>query len=88
VDMVSVDSKAFKPLWCVEIKWSNRFFEMPQDLVSLLSFCKENKLKSALVTTIVEQGNKLIDGIDLTFLPAALYAYNIGVITLERKSGW
>lgn len=88
VDMVSVDTKSFTPLWCVEIKWSNRYYEMPQNLVSLLSFCKENKLKSALVTTIVDQGNKTIDGVDLTFLPAALYAYNIGVITLERKSGW
>ena len=87
VDMVSVDSKTFKPQWCVEIKWSNRYYEMPQNLVSLLAFCKENRLTSALATTIVEQGNKLVDGIDITFLPAAVYAYNIGAITLNRKSG-
>lgn len=87
VDMVCIDNKAFKPLWCVEIKWSDRYYGMPQDLVSLLSFCKNNNLKSAVVTTIVEQGNKSIEETELIFLPVSVYAYNNGLITLERKSG-
>ncbi|ODS73885.1 MAG: hypothetical protein ABS46_19810 [Cytophagaceae bacterium SCN 52-12] len=87
VDLVSIDNKSFKPQWCVEIKWSNRYFDMPQDLTSLLFFCKENQLDAALITTIDKSGNQKINETDLTYLPAAVYAYNVGVITLERKSG-
>lgn len=88
VDMVSIDNKLFKPQWCVEIKWSNRYFEKTGDLASLQFFCKRNSFKASLVTTIDILGNKTIDDLELTFLPAAVYAYNVGVITLEKKSLW
>lgn len=88
VDMVSIDNKLFKPQWCVEIKWSNRYFEKTGDLASLLFFCKKNSFKASVVTTIDILGNKSLDDLELTFLPAAVYAYNVGVITLEKKSSW
>lgn len=31
-------------------------------------------------------GNKKVDDLELTFLPAAVYAYNVGAITQEKKS--
>lgn len=86
VDMVSIDNKLFRPLWCVEIKWSNRFYEKPRELNSLLFFAAKNNFKAALVTTMDVLGNKTIDGLSITFLPAAVYAYNIGVITLKKKN--
>ncbi len=85
VDLISIDDRSFKPQWCVEVKWSNRYFDMPRDLTSLLYFCKENQLDAALVTTIDKSGNHNINDTELTYLPAAIYAYNIGVITPERK---
>jgi predicted AAA+ superfamily ATPase len=88
VDMVSIDNKLFKPQWCIEIKWSNRYYEKTGELSSLLFFCKNNNFKAAVVTTMDISGNKKIDDIELTFLPAAVYAYNVGVITLEKKSSW
>lgn len=88
VDMVLIDSKRFKPQWCVEIKWSNRYFEKPKELVSLLHFCNINKLEATLVTTIDILENKIFDGIEITFVPAAVYSYNIGVKTLDLKSVW
>ncbi len=88
VDIVLLDNKVFKPQWCIEIKWSNRYFEKPQDLNSLIYFCKQNKFKSTLVTTIDILDNKTIDDINITYVPAAVYAYNIGVNTLEIKSNW
>ncbi len=88
VDMVLIDSKRFKPHWCVEIKWSNRYFEKPKELVSLLHFCGVNKLKATLVTTIDILENKIVDGLEITFVPAAVYSYNIGVKTLDLKSIW
>lgn len=86
VDLVLVDDKKFKPVWGVEIKWSNRYFEMPQDLNSLIHFCKSNEFENALVTTIDKQGTKKINDLNFTFLPASIYAYNIGENTLRMKS--
>lgn len=86
VDLVLVDDKKFKPVWGVEIKWSNRHFEMPQDLNSLIHFCKSNEFENALVTTIDKQGTKEISDLNFTFLPASVYAYNIGENTLRMKS--
>lgn len=85
VDLVLVDNKKFKPVWGVEIKWSNRFFDMPQDLHSLISFCKSNHLKNALVTTIDKQATIPVGDLAFTFLPASIYAYNIGDNTLRQK---
>lgn len=85
VDLVLLDEKFFKPAWAVEIKWSNRYFEKPNELQSLLHFCDNNKLSTALVTSINKTGNVTMQNIDLCFIPAAIYAYNIGVGTLRRK---
>ncbi|KAB1069136.1 ATP-binding protein [Tamlana haliotis] len=88
VDIVLLDNKIFKPQWCVEIKWSNRYAEKPQELKSLIYFCKQNNFNASLVTSIDALSNKTIEDINLTFVPAAIYAYNIGVNTLEIKSSW
>jgi uncharacterized protein len=88
VDMVLIDNKRFKPQWCVEIKWTNRFFEKPKELTSLMHFCKFNELNATLVTTIDKLGNKEIEGLNITFVPAAVYSYNIGIKTLDIKSAW
>lgn len=86
VDLVLVDDKSYKPVWGVEIKWSNRYYNKPLELKSLIRFCKENKFKSALVTSIDQLGMQEIEGLKLTFVPASIYAYNIGEITLRLKT--
>jgi hypothetical protein len=85
VDMVGLSPQNFKPLWALEIKWSNRYFENPGELRSLLTFCETNKLKSALVTTINKSGTKEMDKFKLHFLPSALYAYTVGKNTILQK---
>lgn len=85
VDLILVDDKKYKPVWGVEIKWSNRYFEKPTDLKSLRQFCNKNNLDKALVTSIDQSGVKKMDDLSFTFLPAAIYAYNIGNITLKNK---
>ncbi len=86
VDLVLVDDKKFKPVWGVEIKWSNRYFEKPKELKSLIQFCKTNDFQKALVTSIDQMGVVKIEGLQLTFLPASVYTYNIGDITLKMKN--
>jgi hypothetical protein len=85
VDMVEIDANTQSPRWALEIKWSNHFFEKPGDLKSLLQYLRDNDLKNALVTTIDIQGSKTIDDINLTYIPAAIYAYTIGRNSIEKK---
>jgi hypothetical protein len=86
VDLVLLDNKKYKPVWGVEIKWSNRYFNNPNELKSLITFCKNNNFQKALVTSINQLGTKEVDNILFTFLPASIYSYNIGDITLKMKN--
>ncbi len=86
VDFVLVDAKKFKPKWAVEVKWSNRFYENPRELKSLMHFCKTNQLKHALLTSIDATGIKEADGLVFSFLPASLFCYNIGDSTLKTRN--
>jgi predicted AAA+ superfamily ATPase len=85
VDMIGLNKK-LKPLWALEIKWSDRFYNKPNELKSLLSFCQKNNLKSAMVTTIEKEGIVTVNNIDVDFVPAATYAYAVGSNTLRQKS--
>jgi len=82
VDLINISKKTNKVDWAVEIKWSNRYFQKPKELKSLLSFCKENNLKEALCTSIDKFGKQEESSISIHYLPASLYAYNIGKNTL------
>ncbi|MDX2248452.1 MAG: hypothetical protein SF052_16835 [Bacteroidia bacterium] len=85
VDMVGLSLHNFKPEWALEVKWSNRYYDKPDELKSLLNFCGINNLKSALVTTIDKSGTVEMNDLKLHFLPASLYAYTIGRNTLLEK---
>jgi predicted AAA+ superfamily ATPase len=85
VDMVGLAPQSFKPVWALEIKWSNRYFDNSEELKSILTFCETNSLKSALVTTIDKSGSKIVKGINLHFIPASLYAYTVGKNTILHK---
>jgi predicted AAA+ superfamily ATPase len=85
VDMVGLSPQNFKPLWAIEIKWSNRYYDNTCELKSLMSFCESNNLKSALITTIDKSGKKDMKDMTLYFLPSALYAYTVGRNTILQK---
>lgn len=77
VDMVELN-KLLKPISALEIKWSDRYFEKPNELKSLIKFCKENKIIDPIVTSINKEGMVMHDEINIHFFPAASYAYSIG----------
>lgn len=85
VDMVGLGS-TLKPIWAVEIKWSDRYFEKPKELKSLIKFCKENKLINPIVTTINKEGEKEIEEINIQYIPSSSYAYTVGKNTLDIKA--
>jgi predicted AAA+ superfamily ATPase len=86
VDMVGLDSRRLRAAWALEIKWSDRYFRKPGDLKSLLRFCEKNGMNSALATTISKDGTENVGGIELVFVPSAIYAYMVGKNTLEKKA--
>ena len=85
VDMVALSDANLKPVWALETKWTNRYFDKPNELKSLYKFCSESDLDNPIVTTIDKEGEKEYNGLNIQFLPAASYAYTVGKNTLERK---
>jgi len=85
VDMVGLDEGSLQPIWALEIKWSNRYVEKPNELKSLIEFSNNNGLPSALVTTIDAKTQKEYKGVTLQYVPCATYAYNVGKNTLDQK---
>lgn len=86
VDLVLLDEQRQKPRWCIEIKWSNQYFERPAELKSLVGFCTKNNLPEATVTTIDKEAMKEYERIRLNYYPAAVYAYAAGMNTLRPQS--
>lgn len=85
VDMVGISDSTLKPLWALEIKWSNRYFEKPNELKSLYKFCTESSLDYPIVTTINKEGEKEYKELNIQFLPSSAYAYTVGKNSLDRK---
>lgn len=85
VDMVYHDGK--KPDWCVEIKWSNAYFEAPQKLEALIEFSAKHKLEPT-ATTLSLTGKKIIHGVEIEFKPTSLYCYIVGLNTVRFRQHW
>ena len=85
VDMIKLSDKNLKPLWALEIKWSDRYASQPGELKSLLKFCTDNNLDEAYVTSITKNESIQLENIKLHFIPASVYAYAVGAMTLMQK---
>lgn len=84
VDIVGVNVAKQKPEWAVEIKWTDRFFDRPNELDSLRNFLEKNKMDSAIVTSISKQGRIETNWGILQFLPVSCYAYTVGANTVKQ----
>lgn len=86
IDIVYLDAKSQKPSWLVEVKWSDRFFERPSSLTSLVEFAQahEDSLsRPCVVTTRTRSGIRRTSGLQIDFRPAALYCYEVGRNVVE-----
>jgi len=64
----------------IEVKWSDRYPDHPQELKALLSFCGAHDLDQAVVTTRTILRDVEYRGLNLKFIPASLYCYGLGDI--------
>lgn len=78
VDIVSLSEKKQKAEWAVEAKWTDRPYLRNEELKNLIHFCDKCKITHCLVTTLSKQGEKIINNVSTTFIPASLYAYELG----------
>ena len=85
VDIVSLSPEKQKPIWTVEIKWSNRYVKSLNKLLNLKSFCKKNNLDRTLVTTLDVEEIKDDDGLTYDFTPSSLYCYTVGRNAVDEK---
>jgi len=85
IDIVSLRPDQ-KPEWVVETKWSDRVVKHPEDLRSLVRFCKRNGVRDALVTTRTIRSEGRIDGIPIRFVPASEYCLTLGRDILANEA--
>lgn len=83
VDIVGLNANQ-RPLWAIEVKWSDQFVDSPSKLKSLISFCSANKIPKAVVTTRTIRKNLEFSGIDLQFKPISLYCWMVGYNLVKR----
>ena len=77
VDIVFLD-RNFKVDYCLEIKWSDQFYNRPKNLKSLIYFCKKNKPNHVTVTTKTKKGSIIQETVNIHFKESAIVCYNIG----------
>jgi hypothetical protein len=85
VDIVSLNSQQ-KPVWALEVKWSDRYVTNPSELKSLLSFCNANSLTEAAVTTLTQRCSVNYKGIELKFVPSSVYCWTVGHNIVKRQA--
>lgn len=85
LDIVNLDNKQ-KPNWCVEVKWSNRFVNNPNELKNIFKFCIKHGLEEARVTTIDIRKTIIYNNFTVHFIPASIYCYSVGknIINVKR----
>jgi len=79
VDLVQLNPE-LKVEQAVEVKWSDRYPDHPQELKAIMSFCRANNLDQAFVTTKTILKDVVHQGLKLRFIPASLYCYGLGDI--------
>lgn len=77
VDLVKI-GQTLKPAWAYEIKWSDRYFDRPEELKSLIKFAKDNKMNKVGCSTKTKSGTQNINTVDVHFFPSSLHCYQVG----------
>ena len=86
VDIVNLDATQ-RPLWAVEVKWSDRYPDNPLQLKALISFCTTNGIRNVIATSRTIQKTVSAGGLSIPFVPASVYCYALGHSIIRSKRG-
>lgn len=87
VDIVHLARDDQRPVWALEVKWSDRG-QHKDDLAShIATFCATNEIEhSAVMTTKTWRGERMIKGIPVRFRPTSEVVYTLGKNLLTFRS--
>lgn len=85
VDLVLLQGPRNEVAWAVEVKWSDRYCSKPDELLSLIEFCKDNKLTDSLVTSKTLWTTSSIGDLKIKFVPASIYCYTVGFNIIQAR---
>jgi len=85
VDIVALGPEQ-KAEWAVEVKWSDRFADDAQRLSGLVSFMRQNRLDSALVTSRSVSRDLKVEGKLLRFAPVSVYCFTVGYNLMHGRT--
>lgn len=77
VDIVCLGPKQ-KAEWAVEVKWSDRYCDKPEEMKGLINFCHSNDLTDILVTSKTKTKTCTSGHLNISFVPASTYCYVVG----------
>ena len=87
VDLVYLDQRR-KPSWLVEVKWSDRAAKNRDEISGLLEFCRANRLKDAVVTTLTVSEVRTYGEVRVEFVPTSLYCLSVGHNLIRHRRAW
>jgi predicted AAA+ superfamily ATPase len=83
IDIVFLNDADQRPLWAIEVKWSDRPYKARGELDNCVDFVARNKnIRQPIFITSRTISDKNVDykGINFSFLPSSLYAYILVLI--------
>lgn len=84
VDLVYLDGDVVA--WCMEIKWSDRYFNRPEELKSLIQFAESHGVDFVGTTTKTKKGVRVINEVAIDYYETSVYCYTVGRNTTESIS--
>lgn len=84
VDIVALNAVQ-KPMWAVEVKWTDRPFHHHGELRHLIGFAETNGIGVAC-TTRTTQGRRTIGTVPVEFIPTSVYCYTLGANLIAHRS--
>ena len=84
VDLVEC-SRSLKPVYALEIKWSDKYVNRPEALTGLVHFMRHNALLQVWASTRSQISRKTLDGAEIRQWPAAVLAFHYGVNAVRGR---
>lgn len=87
VDIVHLGESELKPVWAVEVKWSDRPYQSRGELDNCVEFAnKHPNIQSPMLITSKTVSDPLVSykGMHFKFAPSSLYTYVLGANLLNR----
>ena len=85
VDLVRIDPARQRPLWAVEVKWSDRAWQSENEWTGLSNFARSNGLSTIFMTSRTSSHREMRDGLQRIVMPLPLLCYEVGRLAASQE---